>query len=113
MEWLALAGALLLVLANGFFVAFEYSMVKVRATQLETLVAEHRAGAKTALAVRKSLDTWLSASQTGITLASLALGWIGEPAVARLIQPHIAALAGSVDYAQKIADPLGLALSFG
>jgi CBS domain containing-hemolysin-like protein len=113
MEWLALAGALALVLGNGFFVAFEYSMVKVRATQLEALVAEHRAGAKTALEVRKRLDTWLSASQTGITLASLALGWIGEPAVAHLIQPQIAALFGSIDVAQKIADPVGLALSFG
>jgi CBS domain containing-hemolysin-like protein len=113
MEWLALAGALLLVLANGFFVAFEYSMVKVRATQLEALVAERRAGAKTALAVRKSLDTWLSASQTGITLASLALGWIGEPAVARLIQPQILRFAGTGEAATTIADTAGLAISFG
>jgi CBS domain containing-hemolysin-like protein len=113
MEWLALAGALALVLANGFFVAFEYAMVKVRATQLEALAAEHRAGAKTALAVRKRLDTWLSASQTGITLASLALGWIGEPAVARLIQPQIARLAGSNQAAMAIADTAGLAISFG
>ena len=70
MEWLALAAALLLVLMNGFFVAFEYSMVKVRATQLEAMVAQGKAGAKTALNVRKRLDTWLSASQTGITLVS-------------------------------------------
>ncbi len=112
MEWFALVGALLLVLANGFFVAFEYSMVKVRATQLEALVAENRAGARTALNVRKNLDTFLSASQTGITLASLALGWIGEPAVARLIQPYVARVLDNVESARAVADTVGLVIAF-
>ncbi|MBL8949832.1 MAG: HlyC/CorC family transporter [Myxococcaceae bacterium] len=112
-EWLALGGALVLVIANGFFVAFEYSMVKVRATQLEALAVEGRAGARSALGIRKALDTWLSASQSGITLMSLGLGWVGEPAFATLIHPVLARIFGETEAMQRIAHTVGLVLAFG
>ncbi len=112
-EWLALGGALLLVIANGFFVAFEYSMVKVRATQLEALAGEGRAGAKSALGIRKSLDTWLSASQSGITLMSLGLGWVGEPAFATLIHPLLLKIFPDSDALKGVAHTVGLVMAFG
>ena len=68
-----------LVLLNGFFVAAEFAIVKVRSTRIAQL--EHRRG-KIAQKVLANLDAYLSATQLGITLASLGLGWIGEPALA-------------------------------
>ncbi|MFZ2490235.1 MAG: hemolysin family protein [Thermoanaerobaculia bacterium] len=82
--------ALLFVLANGFFVAAEFAIVKVRSTQLAELAEEGSARAKMARRLTKDLDAYLSATQLGITLASLALGWIGEPAFAGLIEPLFA-----------------------
>jgi CBS domain containing-hemolysin-like protein len=76
---------LLLVLLNGFFVAAEFALVRVRQSRLQQLVDEGNARAKYAFAVSKRLDSYLSATQLGITLASLALGWVGERAVAELI----------------------------
>ncbi|NQU11435.1 DUF21 domain-containing protein, partial [bacterium] len=70
---------LLLVLANGFFVAAEFSIVKVRATQLRPLLKPGNWRARFALHVTHHLDAYLSATQLGITLASLGLGWLGEP----------------------------------
>ncbi len=113
MEGWALLGALLLVFANAFFVAVEFALVKVRPTQLETLVEQGRPGAAAALAMRKNLDTWLSASQVGITLASLALGWVGEPAFSHLIEPLIMRLAPNTESAQAIAKTIGIVLAFG
>ena len=80
---------LLLVFLNGFFVASEFALVKVRSSQLDALEEENK---KVALArhVTTHLDAYLSATQLGITLSSLALGWIGEPYLARLIQPLLA-----------------------
>jgi len=77
---------LLLVFLNGFFVASEFALVRVRSSQLDVLEEENK---KVTLArhVTTHLDAYLSATQLGITLSSLALGWIGEPYVARLIQP--------------------------
>lgn len=78
---------LLLVFLNGFFVATEFSLVSVRRTRIDQLVEE---GNRAALAVQRSqkqLDRYLSATQLGITIASLALGWIGESAIAALIDP--------------------------
>ncbi|MCR8643683.1 hemolysin family protein [Paenibacillus sp. N1-5-1-14] len=74
-----------LVLLNGFFVAAEFALVKVRESRLQQLVNEGHSKAKYALAVTKKLDAYLSATQLGITLASLGLGWIGEPAVSKLL----------------------------
>src|SRR5215213_5320144 len=82
-----LAVIALLVLLNGFFVAAEFALVKIRSSQLETLAAE---GNKRALAgqhVTANLDAYLSACQLGITLASLGLGWVGEPFLAQMLQP--------------------------
>ncbi|TVY07405.1 hemolysin family protein [Paenibacillus cremeus] len=76
---------LILVLLNGFFVAAEFALVKVRQTRLQQLVSEGNGKAKYALAVTKKLDAYLSSTQLGITLASLGLGWVGEPAIAHLI----------------------------
>jgi CBS domain containing-hemolysin-like protein len=79
--------ALLLVLLNGFFVLSEFAIVKVRRSKLEEMAKLGKPNASLALKMSNSLDTYLSATQLGITLSSLALGWIGEPALARLIEP--------------------------
>jgi len=78
---------LFLVAMNGFFVAAEFSMVKVRKSRIETLVLEKNISAKYTLKVVKDLNSYLSACQLGITLASLGLGWVGEPAVSKMIMP--------------------------
>lgn len=74
-----------LVFLNGFFVAAEFSLVKVRQSRLTQLAREGNRRAGYALRVNKKLDTYLSATQLGITLASLGLGWVGEPAVSELL----------------------------
>jgi len=84
--------ALLFILANGFFVAAEFAIVRVRPTQLAELAAEGSAAAKMARRIIKRLDSYLSATQLGVTLASLALGWVGEPAFAHLLEPHLSRL---------------------
>ncbi|MFD1887935.1 hemolysin family protein [Paenibacillus wenxiniae] len=81
-----------LVLLNGFFVAAEFAMVKIRSSRLETLVDEGNKRARFAQSIVNNLDAYLSACQLGITLASLGLGWIGEPAIAELIRPLFAAI---------------------
>lgn len=79
---------LVLVLLNGFFVAAEFALVKVRQSRLTQLVSEGNRRANYALKVNHKLDTYLSATQLGITLASLGLGWVGEPAISELlVQP--------------------------
>ena len=112
MEFAALGAAAGLVIANAFFVAVEFALVKVRQTQLEALAEEDRPGARIALIMRKNLDTWLSATQVGITLASLALGWVGEPAFSQLIEPLIMKLAPDTELAQSIAKTIGVVLAF-
>jgi putative hemolysin len=82
-----LMAVFVLVLANGFFVATEFAIVAVRKSRLEELVQEGRAGALAAKDVVGHLDAYIAATQFGITLASLALGWIGEPALAHLLEP--------------------------
>lgn len=71
-----------LVLLNGFFVSAEFAMVKVRGSRIETLVETGNKKAVYAANMIHNLDAYLSACQLGITLASLGLGWIGEPAIA-------------------------------
>ncbi|WP_241154305.1 hemolysin family protein [Staphylospora marina] len=78
---------LLLVLLNGFFVAAEFAIVKVRATRIAQLNEEGNLRAKTVQKILSDLDSYLSATQLGITLASLGLGWVGEPFLARLFEP--------------------------
>lgn len=92
MPLIYLLGTALLVLLNAFFVASEFAIVKMRPTRLEQLVREGDARARLALHISQRLDAYLSANQLGITLASLGLGWIGEPAIAQLIEPLLAPL---------------------
>jgi CBS domain containing-hemolysin-like protein len=79
-----------LVFLNGFFVAAEFALVKIRMSQLEALAEEGNARAARAQTVAGNLDAYLSACQLGITLASLGLGWVGEPFLAELLQPFFA-----------------------
>ncbi|MFW5922724.1 MAG: hemolysin family protein [Halodesulfurarchaeum sp.] len=79
--------ALFLVLLNGFFVASEFAFVRVRSTSVEQLAAEGRRGSSALQGVMEKLDDYLAVTQLGITIASLGLGWVGEPAVASLIEP--------------------------
>jgi CBS domain containing-hemolysin-like protein len=79
--------AMLLVALNGFFVAAEFALVKIRVSQIEQLVEAGRPFAKTARWLAQRVDESLSACQLGITMASLALGWVGEPAFAHLLRP--------------------------
>ena len=79
-----------LVALNGFFVACEFAIVKVRASQLDTLAEEGNMRARFAKYVRGHLDAYLSATQLGITLASLALGWIGEQFLVNILEPFFA-----------------------
>ena len=79
--------ALFLVLLNGFFVAAEFAMVKLRATRVESIAAQHGWRGHILRTVHEQLDAYLSACQLGITLASLGLGWVGEPAFAHLLEP--------------------------
>ena len=82
-----IAFAVVLVGLNGFFVAAEFALVKVRGTQVDEMVASKRPFAKSADWLLRRLDGSLSACQLGITMASLGLGWIGEPALAHLMRP--------------------------
>ena len=85
-----MALALVLVALNGFFVAAEFALVKIRPTQLDAHAATLRG--RRARYMVEHLEAYLSACQLGITLASLALGWVGEPAVAHTLEPLFAAM---------------------
>ena len=87
LEWMLFRGLMvaLFILANSFFVAAEFALISVRETRIEQLIALGRPGARTVLQLKHSIDDFLPAVQFGVTLASLALGWIGEPAVAEIL----------------------------
>lgn len=88
LPWLlSLILVLVLVLLNGFFVAAEFAMVKVRGSRIDALVQEGNVRAKFARSIVNNLNAYLSACQLGITLASLGLGWVGEPVVAVMLEP--------------------------
>ena len=99
--------ALFLVALNGLFVAAEFGLVKIRSTQVDRLVREGRTSAGLVEKATKKLDAYLSVSQLGITISSLGLGWIGEPAFAHVLEPlleplgvpegsiHVIAFAGA------------------
>src|SRR5687767_1508615 len=82
----------LLVLANGFFVAAEFALVAVRRSRIDQQAEEGDSRARTVQTALKDLDRYISGTQLGITLSSLALGWIGEPALAALIDRMLAAV---------------------
>lgn len=83
----SLFGVVALVFANGFFVAAEFALVTVRKTRIEQLETEGVAGAKYVNRALVNLDRYIAGTQVGITIASIALGWIGEPAIVRLLFP--------------------------
>src|SRR6187431_2830416 len=80
----------LLILINGFFVAAEFAMVKVRASQLDLKAQKGSSRARLAKAMLERLDAYLSATQLGITLASLALGAVGEDTISHIVQSAFA-----------------------
>ena len=104
-----LAAIAVLVALNAFFVACEFSVVKVRTTQLDALLEEGNVRAHFVKHVRGHLDAYLSATQLGITLASLALGWIGEQALASIIQP---ALTVFHIYSHTVTTSIAVTLAF-
>jgi CBS domain containing-hemolysin-like protein len=79
--------ALFLVVLNGFFVASEFALVRIRSTAVDRLVEEGRPGSGALRTAVDNLDDYLATTQLGITIASLGLGWVGEPAVAALLEP--------------------------
>src|SRR5215211_5188416 len=95
-DWLGILSVFLLVAANGFFVAAEFSLVAVRRSRVAELVATGRMNAGALQRAVDNLDANLAATQLGITISSLALGWIGEPALAHLVEPLLVGLLGSL-----------------
>ncbi len=103
-----LAGIFLLVLLNGLFVAAEFSLVKVRSSQLDPLVEEGDSRAKLAKHILGHMESYLSATQFGVTVTSLVLGAMGEPYMERLLDPLFAKMGLSHSLAAPIAWALGL-----
>ena len=97
-----------LIFMNGFFVAAEFCCVKIRPSRLETLIAEGSSRAGYAKQLTDHLDASLSVTQLGITLASLGLGWVGEPAIASLILP----LTRMMDLPDEVGHTVALAIAF-
>jgi CBS domain containing-hemolysin-like protein len=87
LEWTLIRGTMVafFILANSFFVAAEFALVSIRETRVQQLIALGRPGARTVLQLKRSMDDFLPAVQFGVTLAALALGWIGEPALAEIL----------------------------
>ena len=105
-----LLAVLALVLANGFFVASEFAIISVRKTRIDQLLAE---GSRMARPVRRALenpDQFIAATQLGITMASLGLGWIGEPALAILIDPLMAHFPAPIS--EATSHTIAIALAF-
>ena len=117
---LRLGVVLLLVALNGFFVAAEFALVSARRTRLEQLAASGNAAAALGRRMQEDLDRFIAAAQLGITLASLALGWIGESTIAQLVEPPIeglldyllGSLALTREVATAISHTVGVVVSF-
>src|SRR5450631_767440 len=100
---LRIVAVVLLVAANAFFVAAEFALVSVRETRLQQLIAAHRIGARTVQKLHQKLDEFIAEVQFGVTLSSLALGWIGEAAMARVLEPLFVHLPHSKFYAHGLS----------
>ena len=105
-ELLLLLGVAVLVAANGFFVAAEFALVRTREGRMEVMRDEGRRGAPLVLAQIDKIDEYLSACQLGITMASLGIGFMGEPAIARLIE---SALGESISHGLSLAISISIA----
>ena len=121
LEWLLVHGSLIafFILANSFFVAAEFALVSVRETRIEQLIALNRPGARTALALKHDINEVLPAVQFGVTAASLALGGIGEPAIAdalipilHFLQPLLHGLPGISTHALIYAHTIAVVVAF-
>ncbi|MGC1476039.1 MAG: hemolysin family protein, partial [Terriglobales bacterium] len=99
---------LLLVAANAFFAAAEFALVSVRETRIQQLIEAHRAGARIVLKLHQQLGRVVNGVQLGITVASLTLGWLGEPVLARLFESWI----GSIPHATLYAHAIAVAVAF-
>jgi putative hemolysin len=99
-----IVAVLLLVLANGFFVAAEFSLVAVHRSRVAELIKQRRMNAVSLSVALDRLDANLAATQLGITISSLALGWIVEPALAHLIEPLLTALPANWETLQSIRE---------
>jgi CBS domain containing-hemolysin-like protein len=109
--FLGLVAVILLVLLNGFFVATEFALVAVRRSRIEQLVEEGHPTAPVVKRALEHLDTYIAATQLGITMASLALGWIGEPAMAHLVDPLLEVVMPR-QWAEAGSHAVAVALSF-
>ena len=101
MDLLKLLGVAALIFANAFFVVTEFALVSVRRSRIEQLVAAGNASARSAQAALGDLGRYIAGTQVGVTMASLALGWIGEPVVERLLQPAFGWLPAAAADAAK------------
>lgn len=108
---LGLVAVFMLVGVNGFFVAAEFALVGARRTRLTQLADEGHGGARVAKEATEHLDSYIAATQLGITLASLGLGWIGEPAVSHLITP-ILEFIFSDQPADAVIESVSIAIGF-
>jgi magnesium and cobalt exporter, CNNM family len=109
-DLIGILAVFLLVAANGFFVAAEFSLVAVRRSRVAELAAAGRMNAAALKWAVDHLDANLAATQLGITISSLALGWIGEPALAHLIEPMLSSLPG--DLASASSHAIAVAIAF-
>ena len=115
LEWTLIRGVMVafFILANSFFVAAEFALVSIRETRVLQLIAHGRPGARTVLQLKQSLDDFLPAVQFGVTLAALALGWLGEPALAEVITKAASRLLVHVPaHLAAYSDALAVALAF-
>src|ERR1035438_7639284 len=100
----------MLILANAFFVAAEFALVSIRETRIEQMLAARVAGARAVRRLQSGLEDLLPAVQLGVTLCSLALGWLGEPLAVALLMPWFAGLPHAAVYGHIAALTLGFAL---
>jgi putative hemolysin len=110
LDLLKLVAVAFLVFANAFFVAAEFALVSVRRTRIHELVANGSSSARWVEKVIQDPDRFIAATQLGITLASLGLGWIGEPALSNLLMPIIKLFPTSIE--TEVAHSLSAGLSF-
>src|SRR4051812_19042280 len=99
----------LLIAANGFFVAAEFSLVSIRDTRIQQLIEAHKVGARLVQRLHRNFDQVLLGVQLGVTLASLALGWLGEPTIEGLIEPLFGRVPHAAVYAHAIAATVAFA----
>ncbi|MBC8509447.1 MAG: HlyC/CorC family transporter [Anaerolineales bacterium] len=109
-DLLRLLAVFVLVLANGFFVAAEFALISVRGTRIAELVANGNQAAKWAQKALENPDQVIAATQLGITLASLGLGWVGEPALSHLLEPLIQLFPGEMQ--SEVSHSLSSGLAF-